>query len=292
MEWTELVVVTTNEAVEAVSNILMEHGAQGVQIKDETADVEILTYFPADFAVQAEVPAMQQEIQNLTQFGLAIGKGQILLKENQADTWTDVWEKYYQPIRISRYLTIVPSWEEYQPAQPDEKVLYLNPQRSFGTGQHLTTQLSLHALEMTLRGGESMLDVGTGSGVLSIAAAKLGAKTIAAYDIDAKAIQAAQENVVLNQVQDQITLGVNDLLNGITAQVDVIVANILPEFLVPLIPQTTTRLNQGGKLILSGIINEKKDQIVSVLNENNYQVLELLRAGDWYGIVAELAQED
>ena len=292
MDWTELVVETTNEAIDAVTNILMENEAGGVQIDDDDLnDVRIITYFPANVNVAEKVPELEMQIKGLSQFGLDPGKAAVKLSDVTDDSWRDVWKKYYHPVRITRYLTIVPSWEDYQPENADEKVIRLDPGRAFGTGTHPTTRLALLALEKEIRGSESMIDVGTGSGVLSIAAKYLGAGEIDAYDIDDEAIKATKENVALNPIAKDINIGTNSLLDGISKKVNLIVANILAEIIVPLIPQAKECLNPGGKFITSGIINDKKDLIVNELTKHGFVIDEILNQKDWYSIIAHLPNE-
>ena len=292
MDWTELVVETTNEAIDAVTNILMENEAGGVQIDDDDLnDVRIITYFPANVNVAEKVPELEMQIKGLSQFGIDPGKAAVKLSDVNDDSWRDVWKKYYHPVRITRYLTIVPSWEDYQPENADEKVIWLDPGRAFGTGTHPTTRLALLALEKEIRGSESMIDVGTGSGVLSIAAKYLGAGEIDAYDIDDEAIKATKENVALNPIAKDINIGTNSLLDGISKKVNLIVANILAEIIVPLIPQAKECLNPGGKFITSGIINDKKDLIVNELTKHGFVIDEILNQKDWYSIIAHLPNE-
>ena len=292
MDWTELVVETTNEAIDAVTNILMENEAGGVQIDDDDLnDVRIITYFPANVNVAEKVPELEMQIKRLSQFGIDPGKATVKLSDVNDDSWRDVWKKYYHPVRITRYLTIVPSWEDYQPENADEKVIRLDPGRAFGTGTHPTTRLALLALEKEIRGSESMIDVGTGSGVLSIAAKYLGAGEIDAYDIDDEAIKATKENVALNPIAKDINIGTNSLLDGISKKVNLIVANILAEIIVPLIPQAKECLNPGGKFITSGIINDKKDLIVNELTKHGFVIDEILNQKDWYSIIAHLPNE-
>lgn len=292
MDWTELVVETTNEAIDAVTNILMENEAGGVQIDDDDLnDVRIITYFPANVNVAEKVPELEMQIKGLSQFDIDPGKAAVKLSDVNDDSWRDVWKKYYHPVRITRYLTIVPSWEDYQPENADEKVIRLDPGRAFGTGTHPTTRLALLALEKEIRGSESMIDVGTGSGVLSIAAKYLGAGEIDAYDIDDEAIKATKENVALNPIAKDINIGTNSLLDGISKKVNLIVANILAEIIVPLIPQAKECLNPGGKFITSGIINDKKDLIVNELTKHGFVIDEILNQKDWYSIIAHLPSE-
>lgn len=293
MDWIKLTVTTTNEASEAVINILMENGAGGVEIDDsDLSQVELATYFQAQAGLVELLPELEQKIAQLREFGLDPGKGTVKLAELDDDSWADVWKKYYHPVRLTRYLTIVPSWESYTPETTDEKVIKLDPGRAFGTGTHPTTKLALQALETVVRGGETMIDVGTGSGVLSIAAKYFGVAQIAAYDVDAEAVKVAEENLALNGMQDAITVGANDLLAGIKTKVGLITANILAEIIVPLIPQAYECLKPGGIFITSGIIADKKDLIVSEIEAKGFVIDQILNIKDWYSIIAHMPTTD
>ncbi|KRM56975.1 50S ribosomal protein L11 methyltransferase [Ligilactobacillus animalis] len=293
MDWIKLTVTTTNEASEAVINLLMENGAGGVEIDDsDLSQVELATYFQAQAGLVELLPELEQKIAQLREFGLDPGKGTVKLAELDDDSWADVWKKYYHPVRLTRYLTIVPSWESYTPETTDEKVIKLDPGRAFGTGTHPTTKLALQALETVVRGGETMIDVGTGSGVLSIAAKYFGVAQIAAYDVDAEAVKAAEENLALNGMQDAITVGANDLLAGIKTKVGLITANILAEIIVPLIPQAYECLKPGGIFITSGIIADKKDLIVSEIEAKGFVIDQILNIKDWYSIIAHMPTTD
>lgn len=292
LDWIKLTVTTTNEALEAVSNILLENGAGGVQIDDSKLDNVLLsTYFPATTQLDDLISELEPKIKALREFELDPGQAKVRLATID-DSWADVWKKYYHPVRLTRYLTIVPSWEEYDKVSADEKVIALDPGRAFGTGNHPTTRLALQALETVVRGGETMLDVGTGSGVLSIAAKYLGVSKIKAYDIDDDAVKAAVENLALNKMEDTIEVKANDLLNGIDEKVDLITANILAEFIEPLIPQAKECLNSGGIFITSGVINDKAQLIEDTLLENGFVIDQVLNIKDWYSFIAHIPTED
>ena len=170
-------------------------------------------------------------------------------------------EKYYEPARITHDLTIVPSWTDYK-ASVGEKIIKLDPSMAFGTGTHPTTKMSLFALEQVLRGGETVIDVGTGSGVLSIASSLLGAKEIYAYDLDDVAVRVAQENIDMNPWYGKYPRCYRgDLLKGVTQEADVIVANILADILIHLTEDAYRLVKDEGYLIMSGIISEKWDMV-------------------------------
>ena len=315
MKWTEVNVKTTNKAVEAVSSIFDGLDAVGVKIEDaldfknyqasypselyELKDIPHITegaivsaYYPESTDVSKVVGQLKAKLNDLPSFGLDVGPASVTTVEIQDDDWATAWKKYYHPMRITRYLTVKPSWNDYQASQPDEKVISLDPGRAFGTGTHPTTRLCLQAMEMIMRGNETVYDVGTGSGVLSIAAKLLGAAKVEAFDVDDDAIAAAQENFDLNPIAKSIAARPNDLLEGIKQPVDLIVANILSDVLVPMIPQAKSLLNKNGRLVMSGIIDDKLPLIQKTLAANDFKVNQVLTYGEWRGVIASHQLEE
>ncbi|MDT6980493.1 50S ribosomal protein L11 methyltransferase [Levilactobacillus zymae] len=315
MQWTEVSVITTNEAVEAVSNILQEAGASGVKIDDaadyehlepgkygeivdlktiphRTSGAEITAYYPETVFIPEILPTIKQRVSGLAQFGLDPTPGTVTSKAVADESWATAWQKYYHPVRVTRYLTVTPSWEPYQPVQPGEHVIRLDPGMAFGTGTHPTTVLSLTELEMVVRGGESMYDVGTGSGVLSIAAKYLGVDQIKAFDLDDVAVRSAKTNLDLNPVATDVVAEPNDLLNGIHQPVDLVVANILAEIIVPLVPQAWENLQPGGHFLTSGIIADKLDLVIAAQEKQGFIIDNVLQMKDWRGVIAHKPTED
>ena len=308
MKWNEVKVETASEAVEAIANILMEAGASGVAIED-TLDIEnfksdaygelldketytgleegalVMAYFPETIFLPEILPFITSQITKLPEYGLAIGKNEITVSEVQDENWATAWKKYYHPVRVTRYLTIVPSWETYEAVDPNEKIITLDPGMAFGTGTHPTTNLTLQALEVSLRGGETVLDVGTGSGVLSIASKYLGAKDVYAYDLDEVAVRAAKENMDLNEIAKDVHVSANDLLKDVTVEADIIVANILADIILLMIPDAWRLLKQTGKLIVSGIIADKKNLVIEAMEAQGFIVEEILQQKDWFAII-------
>lgn len=317
MDWTAIKVITSSEAVEAVSYILTDMGAQGVQIED-AADFENLDegkygdhgefidpasiphrksgaavsgYFPQNVFVPELLPTIHQRVAKLREYGLNPGENDVSAATVDNQQWATVWQKYYHPLRVTDQLTIVPQWEEYQPADPKEKLIFLDPGMAFGTGTHPTTRLMLEALEKTIVGNEYVIDVGTGSGVLSIAAKHLGAGKVDAYDIDEVAVNSAKKNLALNSIAKDVKVGVNSLLDGIHTQADLIVANILAEIIVPLIPQAYENLKPGGKFLVSGIIDDKAPLIRQKLQEQGFIIDDEQQMKDWHGMIAHKPTE-
>lgn len=315
MKWTEVTVSTSNEAVEAVSNILMEAGASGVKIDDAldyqnlkpdrygeiidldtiphvTSGAQVSAYYPETVFVPEILPTIKQRVSQLSDFGLNPAPNEVSMTALSDEDWATAWKKYYHPVRVTRYLTIVPSWEDYQPAQSGELVLRLDPGRAFGTGTHPTTKLCLQALETVINGGEHLIDVGTGSGVLSIAAKAMGVGAVEAYDLDDGAVASAQTNLDLNPVAKDVKVAANDLLAGIDTQADIIVANILAEIIIPLVPQARQNLKRGGYFITSGIIDDKFQTVLTALTDAGFQIAQHTQMGDWHGIVAYLSTDE
>lgn len=316
MEWTEVDVNTTSEAVEAVSSILTDLGAAGIKIDDandvlnyERADKSVYinwdevdhrlegavvtAYYPVSIFVPEILPIIEHKVSQLGEFGLDYLPGTVTMAAVENTEWATAWKKYYHAVRLTNRLTIVPSWEEYTPVQPQEKLIVLDPGMAFGTGTHPTTRVMLEALEMVVRGGESMLDVGTGSGVLSIAAKHLGVGDIHATDIDEIAVRKAQENLDLNPVGKDIKITASDLLKDVAeTDVDLIVANILSEVLHPLIPQAWEKLRAGGLFLTSGIIDEKFNEIKTAEETMGFVIDQTLKIGDWFGIIAHKPAPD
>ncbi len=211
------------------------------------------------------------------------------------EDWAHAWKKFYKPMRIGRRVVLKPSWEEFS-AQTDDLVIELDPGMAFGTGLHPTTRLCVAALEQTVQPGDRVLDIGTGSGVLAIVAAKLGASSVLATDIDPIAVKAARENVLLNQIRlapdGPVTVQPGSVPADYTGQADVVVANILAEVLAGLFDGAYENtpladpLAAHGTMILSGIIEEKTDLVVAAAQRHGLVVTERLQEGDWVALLA------
>ncbi|WFR65217.1 50S ribosomal protein L11 methyltransferase [Paenibacillus amylolyticus] len=318
MLWHELTIHTTEEAVEMISNFLHEAGAGGVSIEEsgtlnkkrdttygELYDVP-LNDIPEGFAVikgyfseGTDMAALQSEvhprIEELSDFGIETGEVRYETRTVDENDWATAWKQYFKPVRVSERLTIKPTWEEYTPLSPDEKIIELDPGMAFGTGTHPTTSLCLRTLETVIQGGEEVIDVGTGSGILAIGAIKLGAKHVLALDLDPVAVISARENVELNGLEQQITVKESDLLSvlgnqdpalGVQLPVKVVVANILAEIILLFVDDVYNALESGGTYIVSGIWKNKEQVVHDALVASGFEVSAIHRDEDWLAFVA------
>ena len=212
--------------------------------------------------------------------------GEISLEGMNEDDWAESWKQYYKPIPLGR-VTIVPAWEKYD-AKDGEIIIRMDPGMAFGTGTHETTRLVMRIMQDELRGGERVLDVGTGSGILSICASKLGALTCNAYDIDPVAVKVAKENAKDGEC-DNITVGVSDLLAGVDlsgGKYDFCVANIVADIIIRMMPDIPDYLNEGAPLILSGIIAPRADEVREAVKANGFTIIREEQENDWLAIMA------
>ncbi|MBS4209060.1 50S ribosomal protein L11 methyltransferase [Bacillus sp. FJAT-50079] len=308
MKWFEISIHTTNEAIEPISNILHETGASGVVIEDPTEltkeredwfgeifdlnpddyptdGVIIKAYLPANSFINETVETMKQEITDLTNFNIDIGRNVVTMVEVNDEDWANAWKKYYHPVKISETFTIVPTWEQYETVA-NEKVIELDPGMAFGTGTHPTTVMCIQALERTVKSNDEVIDVGTGSGVLSIAAALLGAKHVDALDLDEVAVKSAMDNINLNKVGNVVHVQQGNLLQGVSKQVDVVVANILAEVILRFTDDAANVVKENGYFITSGIIQQKKDEVREALIASGFSIEETLTMEDWVAFIA------
>ena len=310
MKWSELSIHTTNEAIEAVSNIMHEAGASGVVIEDSedltkeredqfgeiysldpedfpTEGVILKAYLPVNSFLGETVEAIKLAINNLVAFDINLGANVVTISEVNEEEWATAWKKYYHPVKISKRFTIVPTWETYEPVSSDELIIELDPGMAFGTGTHPTTVMSLQALEKTVKPGHRVIDVGTGSGVLAIGAALLEAKEVHALDLDDVAVTAARINVKLNKVQHKVNVVHGNLLDTIEEPGDVVVANILAEIIISFTDDAFQAVKPGGIYITSGIISAKKNDVKDALEASGFVVEDVMMMEDWVTIISK-----
>ena len=313
MKWSEISIHTTNEAVEPISNILHEAGASGVVIEDRTdlfkeredrfgeiyqlnpddypeeGVVLMKAYLPVNSFLAETVDEIKEAINNLAEYEIDLGLNSVSLNEVHEEEWASAWKKYYHPVKISGRFTIVPTWEDYEPVSSDELIIELDPGMAFGTGTHPTTVMCIQALEKTVKENDEVVDVGTGSGVLSIAAALLGASHVTALDLDEVAVESAKQNVELNKVDNLVDVSQNNLLDGVKGKKDVVVANILAEIIMSFTDDVASAVKPGGYFISSGIISQKKEDVKQALIASGFEIEETIMMEDWVAFIAKKA---
>lgn len=312
-KWLEVSIKVKQEAEEVTAEILREAGARnGVAIEDpvlyetvrkslpfelcdplpEETDLSIVTvtaYYPEDGELQKRLQRIEAE---LAAVETRIGKfrvGSTLFRKVSETDWSNEWKQYFHVTRVGKHIVVKPSWEAYEPEE-DDVVLELDPGMAFGTGTHPTTCLVLEAMEKIIHPDSTVFDVGTGSGILAMTAAKLGAKTIKAVDIDGVAVRTAKENIAKAGLADRIEVKQGDLLHGTEGQADVIVANILADIIILLLPDIPGKLKEGGLFFASGIIENYQQDVTEAAANVGLRVKEVTRTKDWVGLLMEKAE--
>jgi ribosomal protein L11 methyltransferase len=323
LRWHEVTVRTTEQAAELVSHYMHELGAGGVAIEESgtlskqrdtslgqwyelplndipEGQAVVQAYFTVEKNVIEIKRRLGESIAESGDYGVDFGEWTIVSKQVDDEDWADAWKKYFKPLRISDRLTVKPTWEDYT-AVPGEIVVELDPGMAFGTGTHATTMLSMRALEHTVQAGEDVIDVGTGSGILAITAIRLGARHVLALDLDPVAVSSALENAELNGLSERVTVRQSDLLQvltsgdgkvgdptglGVRLPVQIVVANILAEIIVLFIEEVFRALRTGGKYVVSGVIEEKREMVEQSLIQSGFTIEKVFSDQGWVAIVA------
>lgn len=307
LDWQEILVETSFEGIEAVADIASEIGAGGVAIEDprivkdkitegawdayelpnyltEGENALVRIYLPFAENLPVRVEDLKQRLNKLNNLYIPGCIKKVSFMTVKEEDWSESWKAFYKPLRIGKSFLIKPTWEEVA-VQPDDVVIELDPGMAFGTGTHPTTILCLEYLEEIIRVGSKVYDVGTGTGILAIACAKLGAEVIS-IDIDEVAVKAAQENVAINGVADKVQVKLGNLLADEPESADVIIANIVAKVIRNVIPQAAKRLEIGGKLLVSGILNERLGEIYEWLKDSGFNQVSTRQSGDWAAVLA------
>ncbi len=303
MDWIEISLSVDGEAAEAVAELLNRYGHQGVAIEQEGIMPEAWDDGQAPpitrMSVRAYIPDDDRADEAKSRLEAALGHMSLMYpmpkptyKLVKEDDWANAWKVHYHPVRIGRKLFIRPLWVD-TPAEPDDVVIALDPGMAFGTGTHPSTQLCLEALEDLVKPGIKALDLGCGSGILAIAAAKLGASQIVALDIDPLAVQVTNENAEQNGVTEKIMAQQGSLENVITSarRFDLIVVNILARIIIPMCNEHLGDVvRPGGKGIFAGIIEEQADDVEAALRKTGLEPYQRRKSGDWTLIEARRPQ--
>lgn len=288
MEWLEISVEVEAEAAEAVAEVLSRYVEQGVAIEAgpngwHAGPVVVRAYLPDDDEIWGRKRKIQEGLWHLGQI-TAIPEP--AFRSVAEEDWTEAWKKRLRVLRVGDRIVIQPSWLEYAP-EPGDIVIRLDPGMAFGTGLHPTTQMCLHSLEGLVRPGMDVLDVGTGSGILAIAAAKLGAKSVLAVDNDPQAVRVARSNIVSNDAHEIVQVR-RGPLSDVDRSYDVVVVNILARVIVELLEEgLSERLGIDGIFIAAGITEDKAYEVTAAFEERGLKLLDQLRQDDWVSLLAK-----
>lgn len=326
MKWKKFKIKTTTEAEDIIISTLYDIGLEGAQIEDhvpltamekEQMFVDILPEGPEDDGIawlsffveededgnlvlnqehitEAEIlERVRRELDGLRPF-CAIGEGTISVDETEDVDWINNWKKYFKQFYVDDIL-IIPSWEEVKEEDRDKMIIHIDPGTAFGTGMHETTQLCIRQLKKYVTPETELLDVGTGSGILSIIACRLGAAHALGTDLDPCAVPAVEENKEANGIADEaFTMMIGNIIDDPKIQdevgydkYDIVVANILAEVLVPLTPEVVRHLKPGGVYITSGIIQEREPMVTEAVKTAGLELVEVTRQGEWVSVTAK-----
>lgn len=308
MKWIEVFVKTTSEFEEEVTNILYEANIQGIIIEDfqDVLDLEknkkdwdiidhdllnnyyegiiIKGYLEEDDDVEEKVDFIKEKIHGLPRYDLDIRDTEVEINTIEETDWNQEWKKHFKPFPVGKNFLIKPSWEEID-EDTERKIIEIDPGMAFGTGTHATTLMCLEALENYLKEEDLVYDIGTGSGILSIAAGKLGANSIG-IDIDEDSVRTAKDNVKLNKCGDSVKIIKGNLLNKVMDKADIIISNIIADAIINMSGNLNKFLKDSGIFIASGILENKKEEVVQALKANKFEILETRVMDEWLCIVA------
>lgn len=314
MKWTKFTISTTTEAVDFISELFGEIGIEGIEIEDNVPlseqdtkgmFIDILPELPPDegkakvsfylddtYDEAETLRQVRKGLEDIAAF-VSIGEGTILRSETEDKDWINNWKEFFHPFTVDDIL-IKPTWEEIPKQDEDKLLIQIDPGTAFGTGQHETTQLCIRALKKYLRQGDRVLDLGTGSGILSVCALKLGAVYACGTDLDENAVHAVYENMTVNGIpQTQYRVICGNIIDDEAVKAesgydyDIVVANILADVIIPLQAVVPPHLKRGGIFITSGIINMKERAVREALEANpELEILETVCQGEWVSITA------
>ena len=317
INWIEVKISTTTDAIDSVSGILLSIGISGFVIEDandfnefltsteyrwDYIDEELMQRQNSPTSITVYLPENEQgkqwlfeikdrlETAKISSPEIDFGTLEIELKNIREEDWANNWKQHFKPFCVGNKLLIKPTWETVEDIE-DRTVLDIDPGSSFGTGQHHTTKLCLERLEEIVKGGEKVLDLGAGSGILSIGALLLGAQSAVGIDIDENSVRIAKENAAQNGIDSRFNAMCGNIIDDISlrekigSNYDVVVANIVADVIILMSPLFKEFMHQNSTLIVSGIINRQKDEVKDALLKNGFKILTALESNDWSCIV-------
>lgn len=312
MDYLEAAIHTTTDGADIVSEVLMNAGAVGTQIIDRAdipesgqrkegfweiidenlvasmpEDVLVKAYFEENVAAPELLATVRERVETLKAMDIGIDMGTLELEIETVheQDWSENWKKYYKPFHAGERLVVKPSWEPYEPKDGD-LVIEMDPGMAFGTGTHETTNMCMQMLEKYVQPGMTCIDLGTGTGILAIAAAKLGATDVLAIDLDENAVKVAHENIAHNGLENTIRAKAGDLFKQTSESADVVVANIIASVICSLCAPARAHINEGGVFICSGIIREYEQDVRDALEKAGYTLENRIEKGEWVCLAA------
>ena len=311
MDWMEITVLTSTAGADMVSQILMDAGSSGTMIEDKNDvainqrpegqwdiideeiarrigdDVKVTGYYEVDASLNDRVRFVEGEIRRVKDMDLGFdaGKLEILQQTFAEEDWAENWKKAFKPLRLGSHMLVKPGWADCE-VLPGDKVIEIDPGMAFGTGTHETTGMCVELVEKYVAPGTSAIDVGTGTGILAIAAAHMGARDVLAIDIDRVAVRVAKENVRINGFEDVIRCQAGDLLENVDEVADVVIANIISDVIVMIAAPVKAHIRPGGVFICSGVSAERRQDVLDALNAAGYALLDVCDRGGWCAMAA------
>lgn len=318
MKYRELRITANREQTEALQTALIEAGFESMQIDDPSvaedivgnqelykydylneeirdiadsgSDEAVITlYFGDDEEGKRDLRRAAETARAAVKEAVGGCVNAVVIEEKLTgddSEWLYKWQEHFRPTKVGSRIVVKPGWEDYEPAD-GELVIEMDPGMAFGSGLHETTSMCIRALEKYMAEGAKVLDVGTGTGILAIAAALLGAADCLGIDIDSEAVRVASENTARNRVGDTVAIAPGDLMAGIDFDADIIVANLMADLVIRLSPAAAAQLDTGGIYITSGILDIKEDTVTAAIRDAGFDILEVLSDGEWRAVVAE-----
>jgi len=307
MKWTKLKIHVAPLSVDAVSNMLFDLGMEGIEIEDQYLSESDKEAMFANYVTDTLVPLEEYRVvvyldenqdidvckrdieQGLTALRafLEIGSGKIIVETMPDEDYENKWKTFYKPFRVGDHMVITPIWEKPELMEGD-MVIAIDPGMAFGSGTHETTYLCIELLQACEHDLGQVADIGCGSGILAIAAVRLGAKSAVGVDIDENAVKIARENVKHNLLEDKVTIYKGNLLDSIQTPANTVVANILAEVIIDITKDVKKILHASGIFIASGILKEKEKAVTEALTNEGFNILDIRRKGEWVAIKAGL----
>ncbi|MGQ9455439.1 MAG: 50S ribosomal protein L11 methyltransferase [Armatimonadota bacterium] len=286
MRWAEIRVETDETSEDAVVNILIEQGCAGTVCISINGTLSVSGYLPVDDLIESRLEAVRERIRLLPEMGISLPSTQLQINWVEDKDWEESYKAFFKPVRVGK-IVVSPSWENPSLEEGDI-VVWIDPGMAFGTGYHETTRLCLTALQNIIRGGEVVLDVGTGTGILAIASARLGAGYVVGIDIDPVAVRIACENVSRNDLTCKVAVLAGDSPGVFSGMADVVVANIVPDVIISMSADLAAKLKPDGVLISSGIVRERMEDVRRALESVEMDVDEVLEENGWVALVSRL----